>query len=303
MPPAPTPKCHEGAVTWAKNVTQHPGLVDHKTLPKWRGPTEMAKVRSEAQLNVKLTDKHLYATLKNIAKIQDRQQVKDSQANIPKVVLLLRHQDKHANTVPNTADDNDAPNDPFPEESQQVDQMYKGISVDEEDELLPVVQSKAQAEPEFYNYFNFGSDEDAGAEEPPKKKKKGDGLQDVVTSLCKNPPGNGANSKLKLNLVTKVPPPIPAPKGKKPHPLCVQLYFIQILSLTFFLHVALPEWPLFSPKPPFFTMISGPLPLAPLQFPTPTPSPPSASSLTWPTMLPLLLDPPHHLATAHLSPR
>jgi hypothetical protein len=125
--------------------------------------------------------------LKNVAEIQDQQQVKDSQANIPKVVPSLRHQDKHANTVPNTANDNNAPNDPFPEESQQVDLMYKGISVDEEDEPLPVVQRKARAEPEFYNYFNFGSNEDAGAEEPPKKKKKGDSLQDVVTSLHKNP--------------------------------------------------------------------------------------------------------------------
>jgi hypothetical protein len=187
-------------------MTQCPGLVDCKTLPKRRGPAEMAKVRSEVQLNVKLTDKCLYATLKNIAKIQDQQQVEDSQANIPKVAPSLCHQDKHANTVPNTADDNDAPNDPFPEESQQVDLMYEGISVDEGDKPLPVVQRKAQAEPEFYDYFNFGSDEDAGAEEPPKKKKKGDGLQDVVTSLCKNPPGNGVNSKLKLNLVTKVPP-------------------------------------------------------------------------------------------------
>jgi hypothetical protein len=187
MPPAPTPKHCEGTVTQAKNMTQRPGLVDHETLPKRRGPAEMAKVRSEAQLNVKLTDKRLYAALKNVAKIQDRQQVEDSQANILKVAPSLRHQDKHANTVPNTADDNDAPNDPFPEESQQVDLMYEGISVDEEDEPLPVVQRKAQAEPKFYDYFNFRSDEDAGAEEPPKKKKKGDGLQDVVTSLCKNP--------------------------------------------------------------------------------------------------------------------
>jgi hypothetical protein len=36
--------------------------------------------------------------------------------------------------------------------------MYEGISVDEEDELLPVVQKKAQAEPEFYNYLNFRSE-------------------------------------------------------------------------------------------------------------------------------------------------
>jgi hypothetical protein len=95
------------------------------TLPKQRGPAEMAKVRSEAQLNVKLTDKHLYAALKNVTEIQDQQQVEDSQANIPKVAPSLHHQDKHANTVPNTADNNDAPNDPFPEESQQVDLMSR----------------------------------------------------------------------------------------------------------------------------------------------------------------------------------
>jgi hypothetical protein len=37
MPPAPTPKRHEGTVTWAKNVTQRPGLIDHKTLPVCHG--------------------------------------------------------------------------------------------------------------------------------------------------------------------------------------------------------------------------------------------------------------------------
>jgi hypothetical protein len=88
MPPAPTPKHCEGTVTQAKNVTQCPGLVDRETLPKWRGPAEKAKVRSEAQLKVKLTDKRLYTTLKNVAKIQDRQQVEDSQANIPKLCYV-----------------------------------------------------------------------------------------------------------------------------------------------------------------------------------------------------------------------
>jgi hypothetical protein len=48
MPPALTPKHRKGAVTQAKNVTQRPGLVDRETLPKQRGPVEMAKVRPEA---------------------------------------------------------------------------------------------------------------------------------------------------------------------------------------------------------------------------------------------------------------
>jgi hypothetical protein len=115
-----------------------------------------------------------------------------------------------------------------------VDPMYEDMSVDEEDK--PLVQRQAQVEPKFNNYFNFKRDKGAQAEEPPKKKK-GDSLQDVVASLCKNPPGNGANSKLKMNLVTKVPPPIPAPKGKKPCHCVCNFSSYKYFLLTFFFYV------------------------------------------------------------------
>ena len=103
----------------------------------------------------------------------------------------------------------------------QVDPMDEYLSMDEEDETpvqAPVCIAKSA--PDYDDWFNFRSDQEDGpiAEEPHKKKKKGDGLRNVVATLQKNPPGEIV--ALKVNLVTKVPP-ILALNGKKPRSLCV----------------------------------------------------------------------------------
>lgn len=243
MPPPVTSR--PGVVTRAKNATQRPGLVDLESQHIWRGPVEMAEVRSKERLDTRLTDQRLYATLKKVAEIQDQQQHNDFKASIQKVAPSLRCEKK----VDQVPDDNDAFDKAIPAEkaveTQQVDPMDEGLGIDED---APPMQRQRLAEPEFddysnfksgdegvprkrkvayYDYFNFGTDDEdlapiAAREPPKKKKKKGDGLRDIVATLQKNPPGE--NSKVKMNLVTQVPP-IPALKGKvKAHPLCVEFY-------------------------------------------------------------------------------
>ena len=224
MAPTPPVIARPGVATQAKNATQRPGLVDRESTQNRRGPAEMAKVRSTARLNTRLTDQRLHAALKKVAEIQDQQHVKDIYASIPKMAPSLRRHEKPANEVP---DDDNALEEALPVEmleTQQVDPMDEDLSVDEED--APPVASKKRLAPDYYDYWNFGSDEHI-ATELPKKKKKGDGLRDVVVALRKNTPSE--NLELKMNLVTKVPP-IPAPKGKgkRPRSLCVQFYVIQI---------------------------------------------------------------------------
>lgn len=221
---APTPPVipRAGVATRAKNATQRPGLIDRESKQTRRGPAEMAKVRSTARLNTRLTDQRLHATLKNVAEIQDQQHVKDINASVPKMAPSLRRHEKQANEV--LGDENALREaEAFTAktlDTQQVDPMDEDLSVDEED-ALPV-PSKKRLAPDYYDYWNFGSDEDI-ATELPRKKKKGDGLRDVVVALRKNVPSE--NLELKMNLVTKVPP-IPAPKGKRPRSLCVQFYVI-----------------------------------------------------------------------------
>jgi hypothetical protein len=283
----------------------------------------MAKVRSIARLDTRHTDQRLYAALKKVAEIQDQQQADDFEANIQKLAPSLRRWEKKSYQVP---DDNDALHEAIPVETevetQEVDPMDEGLSIDEED--APPMQRQRLAEPDFddysnfksgdeegvlrkrpvpyYNYFNFGSDDEdlapiAARKEPPKKKKKGDGLRDVVATLRKNPPGENS-SKVKMR-VTQVAPPIPAPKGKvKARPLCVQFFtsYPNIFAdRSFYDGPYLPETTLFYHH-------SGPLPLAPLPLPTPPPSPPSASTATGPTKLPILPDPPHILAMVRHGP-
>jgi hypothetical protein len=273
MPPPPVAS-RPGVVTRAKNATQRPGLVDRESQPIRRGPAEMAKVRSIARLDTRHTDQRLYAALKKVAEIQDQQQDDDFEANIQKLAPSLRRWEKKSNQVP---DDNDALHEAIPVETevetQEVDPMDEGLSIDEED--APPMQRQRLAEPDFddysnfksgdeegvlrkrpvpyYNYFNFGSDDEdlapiAARKEPPKKKKKGDGLRDVVATLRKNPPGENS-SKVKMR-VTQVAPPIPAPKGKvKARPQCVQFF----TSYPIFLLTVLFTMALTSPKLPFFT--------------------------------------------------
>ena len=214
-----------GLTTRAKNATQHPGLVDLEPQQKRRGPAEMAKVRSAVRLSTRLADQRLHAALNKVAEVQDRQQKEDIEANVPKVAPSLRHQKQKASRVPddnNSLRDEDAPEPVVNAVETQVDPMDEYLSMDEEDET-PVQAAPvriAKPAPDYNDWFNFGSDQEDGpiAEEPPKKKKKGDGLRNVVATLRKNPPGE--NAALKVNLVTKVPP-IPALNGKKPRSLCV----------------------------------------------------------------------------------
>ena len=221
MTPVPP---HAGLATRAKNATQRPGLVDVEPhQQKRRGPAEMAKVRSDAHLDTRLTDQRLHAALKKVAEIQDRQVEEDITTSVPKVAPSLRRQERKASSVP---EDNDTPNEASPVEnaagSQRVYLMDEEMS---EEEVAPVPLVRPP-EPDYDDWFNFKSDPAYGlGETPKKKKKKGDGLRDVVATLRKNPPQAGANEKLKINLVTKIPP-IPAPKGKKPRSLCVPIYII-----------------------------------------------------------------------------
>ena len=183
----------------------------------------MAKVRSDAHLDTRLTDQRLHAALKKVAGIQDRQVEEDIMTSVPKVAPSLRRQERKASSVP---EDNDTPNEASPvenaAESQRVYLMDEEMS---EEEVAPVPLVRPP-EPDYDDWFNFKSDPAYGlGETPKKKKKKGDGLRDVVATLRKNPPQAGVNEKLKINLVTKIPP-IPAPKGKKPRSLCVPIYII-----------------------------------------------------------------------------
>ena len=79
MAPTPPIIACAGVATQAKNTTQP---IDHESKQTRRGPAEMAKVRSTACLNTRLTDQHLHATLKNVTEIQDQQHIKDINASI-----------------------------------------------------------------------------------------------------------------------------------------------------------------------------------------------------------------------------
>ena len=142
---APTPPVipRAGVATRAKNATQRPGLIDRESKQTRRGPAEMAKVRSTARLNTRLTDQRLHAALKNVAEIQDQQHVKDINASVPKMAPSLRRHEKQANEV--LGDENALREaEAFTAktlDTQQVDPMDEDLSIDEED-ALPVPSKK-----------------------------------------------------------------------------------------------------------------------------------------------------------------
>jgi hypothetical protein len=160
--------------------------------------------------------------LKNVARIQDEQRAEDIEADAPKLApSLRRHETVYS---PQVADDDDD-DDPVEVQPKVIGPGDESL---EEEDLQPVAD---QVDSEIDEWFDEKPESEennleavviAGQGQLPKKKKKGDGLRDVIVALRKNLPQAGGNSKLDINLVTKVPPPIPAPKGsKKPRPLCV----------------------------------------------------------------------------------
>ncbi|KAH8987222.1 hypothetical protein EDB86DRAFT_2766410, partial [Lactarius hatsudake] len=77
-------------VTWAKNVTQHPGQVVLDAQQKHWSSEMMAKVREQACLERRVAEQEICAALKNVTKIQDQQELEDIQADWPTVVPSLR---------------------------------------------------------------------------------------------------------------------------------------------------------------------------------------------------------------------
>ncbi|KAH9018874.1 hypothetical protein EDB85DRAFT_1851417, partial [Lactarius pseudohatsudake] len=77
-------------VTRAKNATQHPGQVVLDAQQKRRSNEVMAKVREQACLERRVAEQEIRAALKNVARIQDQQELEDIQADRPGVAPSLR---------------------------------------------------------------------------------------------------------------------------------------------------------------------------------------------------------------------
>lgn len=183
----------------------------------------MTKVRSQERQKKRLTNQRLYVALKNVARIQDQQQIEDSE-NVPVVAPSLRRHDTPAyppaRVVPSMADKDNNTN--VVGETEKASPGPRDESLEEVDRLAGDGETEACTEPDDNEWFDNMSEEDnmpaeviaVAAEERPKKKKKGEGMRTVVESLRKNLRPVGEISKLKMNLVTMAPPPIPTPKGR-----------------------------------------------------------------------------------------
>jgi hypothetical protein len=213
--------------TRAKNANQRPGLIVLETQQKRRNAGEMAKVRAQEHLDMTLTEQHIHAALKNVARIQDKQHLEDIEVTHPRQAPSLRRNEmpslrRHEtvlqprHVVPSMANDaieieteanTDDEDDPLAGDGDtERDDMYYGDDADEND-------------PEDI------AEEDGEGRTCPKKKKKGEGIRSLIDSLRKNPhPAGEMSSHLNINLVNKAPPiPTPKGKGKQPRarPMCV----------------------------------------------------------------------------------
>ena len=221
-------------VTRAKNATQRPGQVILDFQQKRRNPVEMSKVRAQERLELGIAEKNFRTALKNVAKVQDRQQAEDVEEERRVVAPSLRRHETlltphiNASTADESTDSEKEKTDTNDDESDAGPPDPPDDSYVETDEY---VEDKSPA-PEYSDAEMADIEEDLEVKQvavqrskPGKgtkgKKKKGEEIQTLINTMHKNPrPVGEIPKKLDLVLVTKVPP-IPATKGKKARATCV----------------------------------------------------------------------------------
>ncbi|KAH8984333.1 hypothetical protein EDB92DRAFT_1950889 [Lactarius akahatsu] len=215
MPSTPSQSQGRRPVTQAKNATQHPRQVVLDAQQKHRSNEVMAKVREQACLERRVAEQEIRAALKNVARIQDQQELKDIQADQPGVAPSLR---RHKTLLFNDFVPCYKPI-PATEADKESD---KDLS---EDEAAPVNRDSKREEmgPGEEDDGDIEDGEGEGAQRKTKKKGNSDGdpMRALIDSLRKKPCLVPGKSAADIGLVTKEPP-IPAVKGKKPRARLVQ---------------------------------------------------------------------------------
>jgi hypothetical protein len=182
MPPA-QPQVHR-PVTRAKNVNQHPGQIILESQQKRRNTDEMAKVRAQEQLDRELTEQHICAALKSVARVQDQQQVEDDKDKRPIVAPSLQQHDtmiQPHHIVPSMANDAIGTDE---DDSGQEAAMGEGDTERDEwvdDSVEDGGDSKSKSDSDGIQV----ADEEEEELCPKKKKKKGKGMHAVIDSLRK----------------------------------------------------------------------------------------------------------------------
>ncbi|KAH9159139.1 hypothetical protein EDB89DRAFT_1916774 [Lactarius sanguifluus] len=211
MPSTPSQSQARRPVTWAKNATQHPRQ-------KRRSSEVMAKVREQACLERRVAEQEIRAALKNVARIQDQQELEDIQVDRPSMAPSLRRHETllFSDFVPCYK--------PIPEKdtTEANKESDKDLS---EDEAAPVNRDSEREEmgPGEEDNGDIEDIEGEGGQHKTKKKGNSDGnpMRALINSLWKKPHLVAGKSVANISLVTKEPP-IPAVKGKKPHARLIQ---------------------------------------------------------------------------------